>query len=538
MADSTTCPWCGFESRDSYVTALHIEHVHTDDSPFVIRTRSPDISSRGGRAPSDVDQQSEPSERWIKCTRRGCGQYINEANVDDHLDMHDAIASSGASTYSSGSGQISPRVLNGRGYARPRVSSDKAPSQISSARSSASSWSGGWQRPSSKARSAMSSRSSVSSRSAASQASTVKAPSEVSVARQSTTSKSAVSEKSAASNKSATSKKSAVSSKSVASSKSTAPSSSYAGSSIGPKDALKDHPKSGRLGTKELGPHAFEKAMPREVRRALENASKPSYECRIGPSGKVIREAIVYNEKPRPIPILADLSAHDPNVTIAYFCHKSVKHVHKVKCDGNFCGYWNIQMLLSYRLARIEDPAHSYLPLPNVLEIQDTIEAAWDAGTCAFGRTETGGIRNTRKWIGTHEAAAYFLHLGQPVTALSFRTSSNPKAPAAHTQLLDYVEAYFLSDLEYARKNGTSRLTQMAPIYFQRPGHSMTIVGMERRTDGERVLLVFDPSYAVAETFRLLDRGKFSKSQIATLMAPFRQDEAALARYKEYEIMM
>ena len=194
--------------------------------------------------------------------------------------------------------------------------------------------------------------------------------------------------------------------------------------------------------------------------------------------------------------------------------------------------------MLSYRLARIEDPAHSYLPLPNVLEIQDTIEAAWDAGICAFGRTETGGIRNTRKWIGTHEAAAYFLHLGQPVTALSFRTSSNTKAPPAYSQLLDYVEAYFLADLGDAVKNGTSCLTQMAPIYLQRPGHSMTIVGMERRTDGERVLLVFDPSYAVAETLRELGGGRFSKSKIDTLMAPFRQDEAKLARYNEYEIMM
>ncbi|GAB7323437.1 hypothetical protein MBLNU13_g05889t2 [Cladosporium sp. NU13] len=386
-----------------------------------------------------------------------------------------------------------------------------------------------------------SSRSSVSSRSAASQTSNIKAPSEVLIARQSTTSNSEVSNKSATSSKSAASNKSAASGKSAASSKpSTAPSSnsSYAGSSIGPKDALKNHPRSGRLGTKELGPYAFEKAMPREVRRALENASKPSYECRIGPSGKVVREAIVYREKPRPIPILVDLSAHDPNVTIAYFCHKSVKHIHKLKCDGNFCGYWNIQMLLSYRLARIEDPSHGYLPLPNVLEIQDTIEAAWDAGICAFGRTETGGIRNTRKWIGTHEAAAYFLHLGQPVTALSFRTSSNSKAPPAYSQLLDYVEAYFLADLEDAVKNGTSRLTQMAPIYFQRPGHSMTIVGMERRTDGERVLLVFDPSYAVSETLRELGSGKFSKSRIDTLMTPFRQDEAKLARYNEYEIMI
>jgi hypothetical protein len=145
---------------------------------------------------------------------------------------------------------------------------------------------------------------------------------------------------------------------------------SYAGNSTGPKNALKNHRPSGRLGAKELGPYAFEKSMPREVRRTLGNASKPSYECRIGADGRLIREAIVHNETPRPIPILADLSAHDPNTTAAYFCHKSVKHVHKLKCDGNFCGYWNIQMLLSYRLARIEDSAHSNLPLPNVLEIQ------------------------------------------------------------------------------------------------------------------------------------------------------------------------
>lgn len=278
--------------------------------------------------------------------------------------------------------------------------------------------------------------------------------------------------------------------------------------------------------------------MPPPVRRCLKNASKPSYECRIGPSGKLIRDAIVIKETPRPIPILADLSALDPTVEIAYFSHKSVKHVHKLKCDGNFCGYWNIQMLLSYRLARIEDPAHSSLPLPNVIDIQDTIEAAWDAGICTFGRTETGGIRNTRKWIGTHEAAAYFLHLGQPVTALSFRRSSKSDAPPAYVQLLDYIEAYFISGLEDAAINGTSNITQLPPIYFQRPGHSVTIVGMERKQDGERVLLVFDPSFDVAEVMQQLSDGRVRRSRIETLMAPFRQDSEKLSQWTEYEILM
>lgn len=278
--------------------------------------------------------------------------------------------------------------------------------------------------------------------------------------------------------------------------------------------------------------------MPPAVRKYLENASKPSYECRIGPNGKLVREGIIYHESPRPVPVLADLSALDPEVVIAYFCHKGVKHVHKLKCDGNFCGYWNIQMLLSYRLAKVEDPAHGGLPLPNVLDIQDTIEAAWDKGICSFGRTETGGIRNTRKWIGTHEAAAYFLYLGQPVTALAFKTSSKVDAPPAHEQLLDYVEAYFISGIEHSIANGSSRITDLPPIYFQRPGHSMTIVGMERKVTGERVLLVFDPSCPAKETLKELAGSRVPREKARSVMTAYRQDAEKLSDYKMYEILM
>jgi hypothetical protein len=499
MADAAQCPWCGFSTHDVYAIQLHIEEQHTDDSPFAIKKPS---SDRGGRSTASFDARSESSERWIKCTRRGCGQYIAEANIDGHVNMHDAAAAHTEPAYASSSGTVSPRVLNGSGYAKPQRSSEKAPSQISLPKSSVSSKSGSWRRPSIRAQSVASS--SVSGgKSRVSQASSDKARSSVSTARTSVTT-----------------------------------STGYGSSSFGPTDALKDHPKNGRLGTKDLGPYAYEKSMPAQVRHALENASKPSYECRIGPDGRLIRETIIHNQTPCPVPVLADLSAADPNIAIAYFCHKSVKHVHRLKCDGNFCGYWNIQMLLSYRLAKIEDPAHGSLPLPNVLEIQDTIESAWNAGICSFGRTETGGIWNTRKWIGTLEAAAYFLKLGQPVTALHFQTSSNPKAPSSHSQLLDYVEAYFISGLEHAAENGSSRMTQLPPIYFQRPGHSMTIVGMEKRNDGDRVLLVFDPSFAVADVLRQLKSGRVHRSKIDTLMAPFRQDGAHLTRWKEYEIMM
>ena len=39
--------------------------------------------------------------------------------------------------------------------------------------------------------------------------------------------------------------------------------------------------------------------------------------------------------------------------------------------------------------------------LPTIFEIQDYIENAWDMGINSQGRTETGGIRGTRKYIGT-----------------------------------------------------------------------------------------------------------------------------------------
>lgn len=41
--------------------------------------------------------------------------------------------------------------------------------------------------------------------------------------------------------------------------------------------------------------------------------------------------------------------------------------------------------------------------MPNILQLQDRIEQAWDNGHNARGRIETGGIKDTRKYIGTLE---------------------------------------------------------------------------------------------------------------------------------------
>ena len=41
--------------------------------------------------------------------------------------------------------------------------------------------------------------------------------------------------------------------------------------------------------------------------------------------------------------------------------------------------------------------------IPGVLQLQNMIEQAWDSGINEVGRLETGGIRGTRKYIGTPE---------------------------------------------------------------------------------------------------------------------------------------
>ena len=57
---------------------------------------------------------------------------------------------------------------------------------------------------------------------------------------------------------------------------------------------------------------------------------------------------------------------------------------------------------------------------PTILQMQDMIEAAWDRGINAQGRMETGGIKGTRKYIGTPEVS-YYSHVW-PVLPLPYES--------------------------------------------------------------------------------------------------------------------
>jgi zinc finger-containing ubiquitin peptidase 1 len=97
------------------------------------------------------------------------------------------------------------------------------------------------------------------------------------------------------------------------------------------------------------------------------------------------------NKSTNVVPILASLLEEDPQVETAYLCDDETTQVYKLRGEGNhFCGYRNIQMMLLQE-------QHS------IPELQDMIERAWDKGCNPHSRIETGGIRDTRKHIGTSE---------------------------------------------------------------------------------------------------------------------------------------
>lgn len=126
-------------------------------------------------------------------------------------------------------------------------------------------------------------------------------------------------------------------------------------------------------------------------------------------TGRLVNVVQIANETPDLIPTIALLCERDPDIARAFLCHAGTKHVGKqIPKEGGFCGYRNIQMLISYIQAAYPQGTHPFEGrIPNILRMQDMIEDGWEKGINTSARAETGGIRGTRKYIGTSEV---FIH--------------------------------------------------------------------------------------------------------------------------------
>ncbi|KAF4120133.1 LOW QUALITY PROTEIN: Peptidase family C78 [Geosmithia morbida] len=242
------------------------------------------------------------------------------------------------------------------------------------------------------------------------------------------------------------------------------------------------------------------------------------------------------------IPVMKRLLEKCPMTQKAYLCSQHVQHISKLRREGlfqklycrsladsariqgSFCGYRNIQMLISYIVNAKSEGANKFGDtFPSIFTIQDMIENAWDNGFNPEGRIETGGIRGTRKYIGTPEA---------------FREK---EAGRSGRMLFGAIESYFKGGVgnEVANQKSKVSLTTLPPIYLQHQGHSMTIVGFEKMSNGKDTLLVFDPSFRdtpaarelVGHTVRCPDH------KAESILQQYRRDSKYVRKYSEFEVL-
>ncbi|PNP48404.1 hypothetical protein TGAMA5MH_00688 [Trichoderma gamsii] len=289
----------------------------------------------------------------------------------------------------------------------------------------------------------------------------------------------------------------------------------------GSSDSSNGHqgtPKSSRLGTLQLGKYAHEDEMPVWLIKLLEK------------KGAVRASGV--------IPALKHLLELSAPTEYAYLCHPDALHVAKVRREGGFCGYRNIQVLAAHIIGTQTEGWKQFGDdIPSIFEIQNLIETAWDRGYNVRGRIETGGIKGTRKYIGTPEAQALFSSMGFPCSVQAFRTSNEQSANAAG-RLLQAIEDYFQQGAADCLTHKV-RSTQLPPIYLQRPSHSVTIVGMEKLKDGHVQLLVFDPEFQSSEAVTSLATKATRRRQakINRLLEPYRRSDTHLERFKEFEVL-
>lgn len=117
---------------------------------------------------------------------------------------------------------------------------------------------------------------------------------------------------------------------------------------------------------------------------------------------------------------------------------------------------------------------------------------------------------------------------------------ADTKDSKAYQKVLDFVEEYFRRDEEQI---GKIRETVQAPIYFQQPGHSLTIVGLERYKDGNRNLIVFDPGFGPSKALlgligkRQLEK-RASNRDVERLMRVYRRTSKELKKHDSFEALL
>lgn len=362
--ESIDCPFCSFTTKneDHYKMLYHVETVHPENShvsPFAVKESNLEVDSDDAQ---EMEGAKEHSSEYMECQ---CGEYCLLTEFESHLEMHYAEGISFDETKKSlaDSAALGPTYHQGRALL-PSINSPLHPPHedliIAPSRDSK--------------RSAASRRSRSEGHKSQGLVQDF-----IDVLRHSTAPPSRKSSN-------------------------TRPQTGPQRLGVRQVQLFSECIADPLIKRKELGPHAHEERMPEWLCKQLELGAKVSVFNQISQDGRLIRVETIANEFQGIIPVLGQLCEQDPSLSRVYLCHPDVTHVVKMAREGGFCGYRNIQMLISYiRDAHSEGHQRFLGRLPSIIQLQDMIENAWDRGFNQIGRIETGGIRGTRKYIGTPE---------------------------------------------------------------------------------------------------------------------------------------
>ncbi|RYP11757.1 hypothetical protein DL765_007599 [Monosporascus sp. GIB2] len=189
------------------------------------------------------------------------------------------------------------------------------------------------------------------------------------------------------------------------------------------------------------------------------------------------------------IPVIEQLLQQSPTTCYAYLCHPCVQHISKLRREVG---------------ADTPGAAQFRRKIPSIFRIQDYIEKAWDMGINAHGSCEVQAFKN-------------------------------PGPRAAEASLLQTIERYFQSSEHDSRAK--VRWTSLPPVYFQHRGHSLTIIGIEKRLDGAMELLVFDPVFRDPDSITRYVGRKIKHKNPDLALKLYRRGGKYLKKYHEFEIL-
>ncbi len=83
------CPFCDFKTAETYRLMIHVEELHTENSPFVAyaSTEIDAPQSSSSRGPSSND---DGATKYVTCSKAECGEEILLIDLNEHLDLHQA----------------------------------------------------------------------------------------------------------------------------------------------------------------------------------------------------------------------------------------------------------------------------------------------------------------------------------------------------------------------------------------------------------------------------------------------------------------